>query len=81
MKSDPLISEAMATYWTNFAKFGDPNGKGVPEWPAFTPRSHKVMYFQQQPKVGSVPDEKELNVLNQYFEWRRTKEGSDWANN
>lgn len=81
MKSDPLISEAMATYWTNFAKHGNPNGKGLPKWPAFTNKSSKVMYFQQTPRVGAVPDEKALNQLNQYFEWRRSIEGSDWANN
>ena len=35
-KTDLEISEAMATYWTNFAKHGDPNGEGVPAWPAFS---------------------------------------------
>jgi len=33
---DIALSEAMMAYWTNFAAAGDPNGEGVPEWPAFT---------------------------------------------
>ena len=28
MPRDQAISDAMATYWTNFAKYGDPNGAG-----------------------------------------------------
>jgi para-nitrobenzyl esterase len=32
-KTDLEISDAMGTYWTNFSKYGNPNGKGMPEWP------------------------------------------------
>jgi para-nitrobenzyl esterase len=32
----------MASYWTNFAKTGDPNGDGLPEWPAWGP-DHRLM--------------------------------------
>lgn len=80
MESDAVISEAMATYWTNFAKFGHPNGQGVPEWPAFEPGSANVMYFQQTPKLGPVPDIEAMKVLDKYFRWRRTEEGKAWAN-
>lgn len=32
---DWKVSEMMQTYWTNFAKSGDPNGPGVPKWGAY----------------------------------------------
>ncbi|UHG94432.1 carboxylesterase/lipase family protein [Spirosoma oryzicola] len=78
-KTDLAISNAMGTYWTNFAKYGDPNGKGVPKWPVFSQASPTVLYFSQTPHTGPVPDAASLEVLNRYFEWRRTPEGEAWA--
>jgi len=78
-KIDLQISDAMVTYWTNFAKFGDPNGEGVPEWPSFSDANPVVMYFSQTPHTGSVPSAESLKSLDAYFEWRRTQEGEAWA--
>ena len=74
-KTDLAISEAMATYWTNFAKRGDPNGEGVPAWPAFSDANPTLMYFAQTPHTGPVPSADALGVLDQYFAWRRTPSG------
>jgi para-nitrobenzyl esterase len=78
-KTDLEISDAMVTYWTNFARYGDPNGEGVPEWPAFSDANPVVMYFSQTPHTGSVPSAESLKSLDAYFEWRRTPEGEAWA--
>ena len=77
--TDQQISEAMATYWTNFAKYGHPNGKGVPEWPAFSDAKPVIMHFNQTSHTGPVPDAESLKVLDAYFKWRRTPEGEAWA--
>jgi para-nitrobenzyl esterase len=32
---DRKLADTMTSYWVNFAANGDPNGKGLPQWPAF----------------------------------------------
>ena len=34
--ADYELADMMSGYWTNFAKTGDPNGEGVPEWAPYT---------------------------------------------
>ena len=80
-ESDKAISELMETYWTNFAKTGDPNGPGVPTWPAFNDSDPVSMYFSQTAHAGPVPSLESLKVLDEYFTWRRTAEGAKFGAN
>jgi len=34
-KDDESLTEIMVTAWTNFAKTGNPNGDGIPNWPEY----------------------------------------------
>lgn len=78
-KTDLDISDAMGTYWTNFAKYGDPNGSGEPQWPVFNAANPVVMYFSQTAHPGPVPGAASLKVLDGYFKWRRSPEGEAWG--
>jgi para-nitrobenzyl esterase len=35
--SDRTLADVMSSYWTNFAKTGDPNRSGLPTWEAYKP--------------------------------------------
>jgi len=53
----------MSSYWVNFAKTGDPNGPGLPEWPSFDENSPQVMNFADSSMVEPVPHLKQLQFL------------------
>jgi para-nitrobenzyl esterase len=42
---DYKLSELMQLYWTNFAKTGNPNAEGLPNWPAYGPTAWQTMYL------------------------------------
>jgi para-nitrobenzyl esterase len=42
-ETDRSLSEAMSSYWANFAKTGDPNGRGLPTWTAYDPGSEPYL--------------------------------------
>jgi para-nitrobenzyl esterase len=49
---DQKVSETVASYWVNFAKKGDPNGPGLPSWPAYDANGHTTM--QLGARVGTM---------------------------
>jgi para-nitrobenzyl esterase len=52
---DKALSEAMCTYWVNFASTGDPNGKDMPVWPLFSADHTRVMQFGDSIRITSLP--------------------------
>lgn len=50
---DTQLSEAMMTYWTNFAKTGDPNGTGVPVWPKYDTTDNSLIHLNSPITAGA----------------------------
>jgi para-nitrobenzyl esterase len=72
--TDRKLSDLVMTYWTNFAKTGDPNGAGVAAWPAFREDAPTVQQLDVQPDPIPVPNINQLKTMDGYYAWRRTQQ-------
>jgi para-nitrobenzyl esterase len=53
--ADRALSEQMMTYWSNFARTGDPNGPGLPPWPRYD-RATNAPVLHLDVETRSAPD-------------------------
>jgi para-nitrobenzyl esterase len=58
-KLDEALAASIQSYWTNFAKTGDPNGAGLPQWRPYAGASEQYMEFgndgRAHPRQGVRP--------------------------
>lgn len=61
------LSKQLAGAWAAFARTGDPNDKGLPEWKPYSIASRPTMIFDvPQTSLVNAPDERELSLLKPY---------------
>jgi para-nitrobenzyl esterase len=61
------LSELITSYWINFAKTGNPNGPGLPVWPAFDEKEQKTMFFEKTPNVRPHPNVDKIKAFDVHF--------------
>jgi len=65
--ADHQVADEMSSYWVNFAKSGDPNGPGLPRWPAFTSAKSNVLSIGDPIIPESVATPHSLQVFDTVY--------------
>ncbi|MCX6215862.1 carboxylesterase family protein [Spirosoma sp.] len=61
--ADAQLAKEMSAYWVNFIKRGNPNGKGLPDWPVYSTTNKQIMVFDTKTGSGQLPDGPALDFL------------------
>lgn len=64
---DRELASVIPSYWTNFAKTGDPNGDGLPHWPEFAAEPDQVMNLGEEISPVLIPDRDRLQRIDHIY--------------
>ncbi|HMK39852.1 MAG TPA: carboxylesterase family protein [Bacteroidota bacterium] len=69
-EADLRVADAMHAAWLRFARSGDPNGEGLPGWPAYSAAGDVHLEFGDNPRTGHRLMEEECNLMDEISESR-----------
>jgi para-nitrobenzyl esterase len=65
---DRKVADTMSSYWANYIITGNPNGPGLPIWPAFDPKSPTVMELGDHFAPIPVATQEHQTFWKKFFE-------------
>lgn len=69
------LANIMNSYWTNFAKTGDPNGEKLPDWPLYDTQKEEILDIELDGNPVGKPDPRKarLDVIEKAAEKYKTR--------
>ena len=61
------LTDTMVAYWTNFAKYGDPNSDAIPEWPAYDTKTKRWMILDNEISVEANVRKEKLDAIENTY--------------
>ncbi len=58
------LKDAISGYWVQFAETGNPNRRGLPEWPRYDPRSDRYLELGDSIRIGSRLRQVQYDLLD-----------------
>ena len=71
--SDRKLSDAITTYWSNFARTGNPNGRGLPRWSKYEPRTRRVLHLDESIRETPEAARARYVAIDAFVDRQRTK--------
>jgi para-nitrobenzyl esterase len=68
---EAAVAEILQQYWINFAKTGNPNGKGLPYWPSFDESKPTTMQFSNGATLIMRPNRQQIDFVDRYMKAKR----------
>jgi len=63
------LAARISSAWVQFARTGNPNHSGLPNWPAFDAANRSTMIFNNTCAVKDDPDGEEMKALDASMKW------------
>ena len=60
------LADTMSAYWVQFAKTGNPNKEGLPEWPVYDSSKDQYLEFGEAVKVGQGLRKEKLDLWDSF---------------
>jgi para-nitrobenzyl esterase len=66
-EADRKLSDIIGSYWVNFAANGNPNGKGLPEWPVYNSQRDQALELGDKIVVRHEINKAALDLFDRYY--------------
>ena len=73
MQINEYLTNFFKQYWVNFAKTGNPNGKGLAYWPTFDEAKPTTMQFSNGASLIMRPNREQIDFIDRCYKAKREK--------